>query len=344
MSDFDYDLPPELIAQVPLDVRSASRMLVLDRTKQDIEHTAFSRLGGFLTPGDLLVFNDTRVIPARLHGHRTSNGRVEFLLLRRDGPSAWLALAKPAGRLRIGERIVIEARDGVSGHSSAAIVREKLDDGQVRIELEADAQEHLNQFGEMPLPPYITARLEDDERYQTIYARLEGSAAAPTAGLHFTPEILDELSIQGIGQAYVTLHVGLDTFRPVTEDDARAHQIHREWCAVSAGTIEQIREAKGQGKKVIAVGTTSARTLETWGQRAAAGDTEAFASETSIYITPGYDWQVVDGLLTNFHLPKSTLLLMVSALAGRERILDAYRQAVAERYRFFSFGDAMLIL
>jgi S-adenosylmethionine:tRNA ribosyltransferase-isomerase len=344
MTDFDYDLPPELIAQVPLEVRSASRLLVLDRSKEDVEHTWFAQLGSYLNPGDLLVFNDTRVIPARLHGHRESGGRVEFLLLRRDGPNDWLALAKPAGRLRLGERIVIDARDEATGHSSAAIVREKLDEGQVRIELEDEVQEHLNEFGQMPLPPYITGRLEDDERYQTIYARLEGSAAAPTAGLHFTEEILEQLRDQGIGQAYVTLHVGLDTFRPVTEDDARAHRIHREWCAVSAETIEQIRSTTARGARVIAVGTTSARTLETWGQRAAAGDPAAFASDTSIYITPGYAWTVVDGLFTNFHLPKSTLLLMVSALAGRERILDAYRLAVAERYRFFSFGDAMLIL
>jgi S-adenosylmethionine:tRNA ribosyltransferase-isomerase len=269
---------------------------------------------------------------------------VEFLLLRRDSDHVWLALAKPAARLRIDERVHISARDGVPGHVSAATIREKLDDGQVRIELDAAVDEHLEAFGRVPLPPYITQRLDDDNRYQTVYARLDGSAAAPTAGLHFTPETMAALTEHGIGIAYVTLHVGLDTFRPVMESDARHHRIHREWCTVSQECIERIETARKHGGRVIAVGTTTARTLETYGQRLQKGLAGPFAAETGIYITPGYAWTMIDGLLTNFHLPKSTLLLMVSALAGKDRILGAYQEAVRQRYRFFSFGDAMLIL
>ena len=341
---FDYDLPPELIAQTPLAQRSESRLLVLDRRADGVRHDRFANLPSLLEPGDLLVFNDTKVIPARLLGQRETGGKVEFLLLRRESAHEWLALAKPAGRLRIGERIRISARDGVPDHVSGATVQEKLDEGQVRIVLDAAVDEHLKDFGRIPLPPYITEQLEDDDRYQTIYARLDGSAAAPTAGLHFTADTMAALADRGIDTAYVTLHVGLDTFRPVLEEDAREHKIHREWCTVSQECIDRIEVAKGEGKRVIAVGTTTARTLETYGQRLQQGQIGPFAAETGIFITPGYTWTIVDALLTNFHLPKSTLMLMVSALAGRERILAAYQEAVEQRYRFFSFGDAMLIL
>jgi S-adenosylmethionine:tRNA ribosyltransferase-isomerase len=344
IDDFDYDLPPELIAQTPLEVRSESRLMVLDRVTGAVSHDRFSRLPDLLEPGDLLVFNDTRVIPARLLGNRKSGGKVEFLLLRRESQDHWVALAKPAGKLRLGEYIHLSARDGEPGHRAGATVVEKLGDGQVRIELDTTLEEHLAEFGRVPLPPYITHQLDDDERYQTVYARLDGSAAAPTAGLHFTQETMQVLAGRGIDTAFVTLHVGLDTFRPVLEDDARKHQIHREWCSMSQDCIDRIAAAKANGSRVIAVGTTTARTLETYGQRLADGQTGPFASDTGIYITPGYRWSVVDALFTNFHLPKSTLLLMVSALAGRERILAAYQEAVRERYRFFSFGDAMLIL
>ena len=341
MSDFDYELPHQLIAQVPLERRDESRLLVLDRGKQDIQHALFSSLPELLNPGDLLVFNDTRVIPARLLGHRVSGGKVEFLLLRRQA-NGWLALAKPVARLRVGEQLLIDSRS--VDRTSIATIIEKMDEGQVVIELDREISEHLGEFGRMPLPPYITTRLDDDERYQTIYSRLEGSAAAPTAGLHFTPETLAQLTKRGIETGFVTLHVGLDTFRPVTEEDARDHAIHREWCTVSTEVIAQIAATRQRRGRVVAVGTTTARTLESWGQRVKYGNASPYTGETDIYITPGYEWTVVDALFTNFHLPKSTLLLMVSALAGRERVLDAYRQAVEQRYRFFSFGDAMLIL
>jgi S-adenosylmethionine:tRNA ribosyltransferase-isomerase len=342
MSEYDYHLPSELIAQEPLEVRSESRLLVLDRSQNDVEHSKFANLPDLLDPGDLLVFNDTRVIPARLLGHRESGGKVEFLLLKHQDDGNWLALAKPSSRLKIGERLQIDRRSGPR-YSSARLV-EKLPEGQVVVELDADISDHLVEFGRMPLPPYIDHQLDDDERYQTVYARAEGSAAAPTAGLHFTPHIMSELQGKGIETGFVTLHVGLDTFRPVTEDDARNHAIHREWCSVSADVISSIEDTRKSGGRVVAVGTTSARTLETWGQRARQGNADPFTGETNIYITPGYKWTVTDALFTNFHLPKSTLLLMVSALAGRERVLEAYRQAVDERYRFFSFGDAMIIL
>jgi S-adenosylmethionine:tRNA ribosyltransferase-isomerase len=342
MSDYDYDLPPELIAQVPLEERSESRLLVLDRAKTNVLHSKFAELPDLLDPGDLLVFNDTRVIPARLLGHRESGGKVEFLLLKQHDDGKWLALAKPSSRLKIGESLQIDRRSGPR-YSTARLV-EKLPEGQVIVELDADISDHLVEFGRMPLPPYIDHQLGDDERYQTVYARAEGSAAAPTAGLHFTSQVISQLHQKAIKTAFVTLHVGLDTFRPVTEDDARNHAIHREWCSVSADVISSIEETRMSGRRIVAVGTTSARTLETWGQRAKQGNIGPFTDETDIYITPGYEWTIVDALFTNFHLPKSTLLLMVSALAGRERILDAYRQAVDERYRFFSFGDAMIIL
>jgi S-adenosylmethionine:tRNA ribosyltransferase-isomerase len=317
--------------------------MVLNRVSGKVEHRMFRDLPGLLREGDLLVANDSRVIPARLLGHRVTGGHVEILILRPEADGRWRALAKPVRRLRIGERLVIPAREGSAGPDAHVTLREKLSDGQVLVDIDEALSEHLEGYGHVPLPPYITHHLDDDERYQTVYAHHRGSAAAPTAGLHFTDEVLEELAERGIETAYVTLHVGLDTFRPVAEEYAEDHQIHSEWCSVPKETWEKIVRTKERGGRVIAVGTTSARTLESLGQRVERGEPGPFDAFTSIYITPGYRWTMVDVLLTNFHLPKSTLLLMISSLAGREKVLSAYREAIAERYRFFSFGDAMLI-
>jgi S-adenosylmethionine:tRNA ribosyltransferase-isomerase len=269
---------------------------------------------------------------------------VEVLVLRPEGNGLWRALAKPSRRLKIDERIVIPARERSGSEDAHVVLREKLADGQVIVEIDEALNEHIESYGHVPLPPYITHKLDDEERYQTVYAEQRGSAAAPTAGLHFTDDVLAELRERGIDMARVTLHVGLDTFRPVTEEYAEDHEIHHEWCSVPPETWEKIARTREAGGRVIAVGTTSARTLESLGQRVKRGEPGPFDGFTNIYITPGYEWSMVDVLLTNFHLPKSTLLLMISALAGKEQVLSAYREAIAERYRFFSFGDAMLIL
>jgi S-adenosylmethionine:tRNA ribosyltransferase-isomerase len=344
IDEFDYELPNELIAQEPLVERSASRMMVLDRRTGDVHHRKFRDLPTLLRPGDLLVVNDSRVIPARLIGHRETGGHVEILILRPEGNGMWRALAKPVRRLKIGERLVIPARTRADTPDAHIVLRKKLSDGQVIVEIDEALNEHLEGYGHVPLPPYITHHLDDDERYQTVYAEQSGSAAAPTAGLHFTEDVLADLESNGIDTAHVTLHVGLDTFRPVSEEYADDHEIHSEWCSVPADTWEKIVRTKGNGGRVVAVGTTSARTLESLGQRVRNGQTGPFAAFTNIYITPGYQWTMVDVLLTNFHLPKSTLLLMISALAGKENVLSAYREAIAHKYRFFSFGDAMLII
>jgi S-adenosylmethionine:tRNA ribosyltransferase-isomerase len=343
IDDFDYELPPDLIAQEPLLDRAASRLMVLDRGSGNIHHRVFRELPDLLRPGDLLVANDSRVIPARLLGHRETGGRVEILILRPEADGRWRALAKPVRRLTIGERLVIPAREGHGVADAHVVLREKLGDGQVLVEIDEELSQHLEGYGHVPLPPYITHHLDDEERYQTVYAHNRGSAAAPTAGLHFTDEVLAELDERGIERAYVTLHVGLDTFRPVAEEYAEDHEIHSEWCSVPEATWEKIVRTKERGGRIVAVGTTSARTLESLGQRVTRGEPGPFDAFTRIYITPGYNWTMVDVLLTNFHLPKSTLLLMISSLAGRENVLAAYHQAIAERYRFFSFGDAMLI-
>lgn len=344
IDDFDYELPQELIAQEPLLDRSASRLMVLDRESGKVSHRSFRDLPGLLEPGDLLVVNDSRVIPARLLGHRETGGQVEVLILRPEGSGLWRALAKPVRRLRIGESITIPARRGIGAPDAQIVLREKLGEGQVVVEIGDELNAHLEGYGHVPLPPYITHHLDDEERYQTVYADQKGSAAAPTAGLHFTDEIFDQLGLRGIDVAEVTLHVGLDTFRPVSEEFAEDHEIHSEWCSVPPETWAKIVRTRESGGRVVAVGTTSARTLESLGQRVAVGNPGPFDAFTSIYITPGYQWTMVDVLLTNFHLPKSTLLLMISALAGRENVLAAYREAIKERYRFFSFGDAMLIV
>ena len=333
-SDFDYPLPPELIAQTPVEPRDAARLLVLDRATGGTSHRYVRDLPALLTPGDLLVGNRSRVLPARVRGRLRGAGEAELLLLRRLDPGRWQALARPARRLRPGDTIVVEA--GLRLRIAAA---EPAGLREVCVELDADGDPDaaLLAAGSVPLPPYIHGWTGDPERYQTVYADVEGSAAAPTAGLHFTTALLDRLRQAGIGWARLTLHVGLDTFRPVEGDDPMAHPVHREWYIVPLDVQTQVRAAKEAGRRVVAVGTTSVRALESW---AATGRPEGW---TELFILPGHRFRVVDSLLTNFHLPRSTLLMLVSAFAGRERVLATYAAAVLERYRFFSFGDAMLI-
>lgn len=347
VADFDFVLPPELIAQTPIEPRDASRLLVLDRHSGATRHRAVLDLPELLRPGDLLVANNSRVLPARLHGTRQdTGGRVELLLLRNLGDDRWRALAKPARRLRAGHEIDLVARDGqASGSAPAALTIERVDeDGEVIVRIPDEIARTLDRFGEMPLPPYIRAPLRDQERYQTTYASERGSAAAPTAGLHFTDRLRAGLLGAGVGWAEVTLHVGLDTFRPMQTARVADHRIHTEWCTVSDETARVIARTRAGGGRVIAIGTTAARVLETLGRGWDPATPTGLTVDSSIFIVPGHHWTIVDGLLTNFHLPKSTLLLLVSALAGREAILSAYTEAIQARYRFFSFGDAMLIV
>jgi S-adenosylmethionine:tRNA ribosyltransferase-isomerase len=341
-ADFDYDLPPELIAQTPLENRAASRLLVLDRATGTVDHATIADLGRWLSPGDLLIANNSRVIPARLRGVRLpGRGTVEVLLLREE-EGQWSALARPAKRLRPGMELEFAAKSETSS-VARAVIEENLGGGEVRLRFEDDADRHLDDFGDAPLPPYITTRLDDAERYQTIYGTIPGSAAAPTAGLHFTSELMTRLQKQGIGWAEVTLHVGLDTFRPVTEELVSEHQIHREWCEVPQATAEAIANCRLSGGRVVAIGTTAVRTLETLGRRWRDDAPSGWSGFTDEFIVPGHEWKLVDAMLTNFHLPRSTLLMLVSAFAGREIIAGAYAEAIRHRYRFFSFGDAMLI-
>jgi S-adenosylmethionine:tRNA ribosyltransferase-isomerase len=342
IADFDFELPDELIAQSPLDTREASRLLILDRRSGAILHSSFKDLGDWLTAGDLLVANNSRVIPARLRGFKTTTGgAVEILLLRRGG-DGWSALGRPAKRLKVGDRLEFPARNpGV--RSAMATVEDNLGAGELRLQFHNSEDMRLEDYGESPLPPYIRQKLTDSERYQTVYGSVPGSAAAPTAGLHFTDELIKQLRQQGLGWAEVTLHVGLDTFRPVSETNILNHRIHREWCEVPAATAEAIAACRAGGGRVVAVGTTSARTLETLGRDWRDDDPRGFAGFTETFIVPGHKWKLVDALVTNFHLPRSTLLLLVSALAGRESVLRAYSDAASRGYRFFSFGDAMLI-
>ncbi len=335
--DFDYDLPPERIAQTPLEPRDTSRLLVLPRYSGELKHAHFYQLGEYLRPGDLLVLNETRVIPARLFARKVpSGGRVEILLLRREADGAWETLVG-GKRLRAGQRLQVE--DGPGAEIAA-----ELDGPRRLVRFDAPLEPYLEQIGQMPLPPYIHERLENPERYQTVYARQPGSAAAPTAGLHFTPRLMESLLVQGVQFAKITLHVGLDTFAPVTEDNPQEHRIHTEWCELSAETAAAVNRAAVQGGRVIAVGTTSVRTLESAARLAQAGErVGAFSGPTDLFILPGFEFRAVDGMVTNFHLPRSTLLMLVSAFAGRERVLAAYETAKQEQYRFYSFGDAMLI-
>jgi S-adenosylmethionine:tRNA ribosyltransferase-isomerase len=338
-ADFDYDLPPELIAQTPLERRDASRLLVLDRATGSFTHSTVDQLPRFLCPGDLLVANNSRVLAARLQVRRAdTGGKVELLLLHPLPDGTWESLAKPARRLRDGQRLVVE------GSGFGAEVVGRLGEGRIELRLDSELIANLDRIGAVPLPPYIHERLDDPDRYQTIYSSRPGSAAAPTAGLHFTPELIERLRACGIGWTEVTLDIGLDTFRPVAVDDISDHKMHSETCRMDSATVHAIRDTRKSGGHVIALGTTAARTLETAGRLWGNDPPYPFEVATDIFIAPGYTWRVVDGLFTNFHLPKSTLLMMVSALAGREQILAAYQEAIRERYRFFSFGDAMLIL
>ena len=336
-SDFNYDLPQELIAQTPLDRRDGSRLMTLDKTTGEIGHHHFYDLPQFLRPGDCLVLNNSRVLPARLIGHRPTGGAVEILLLVDKGGDVWECLVRPGKKLREGARVTFG--DG----QLQAEVQEVLPDGNrlVHFEYKGIFLEVLEELGRMPLPPYIKAELKDQERYQTVYSKVVGSAAAPTAGLHFTSELLEQIETMGVKLCYVTLHVGLGTFRPVKEDEITEHEMHSEYCVIPRETADIINETKKNGGRVICVGTTSCRTLESWA--AEDGTMTATGGWTNIFIYPGYRFKVMDALVTNFHLPESTLIMLVSALAGREHVLNAYNEAVREKYRFFSFGDAMFI-
>ena len=336
-SDFNYDLPQELIAQTPLDRRDGSRLMTLDKTTGEIGHHHFYDLPQFLRPGDCLVLNNSRVLPARLIGHRPTGGAVEILLLVDKGGDVWECLVRPGKKLREGARVTFG-----EGQLQAE-VQEVLPDGNrlVHFEYKGIFLEVLEELGRMPLPPYIKAELKDQERYQTVYSKVVGSAAAPTAGLHFTPELLEQIGNMGVRLCYVTLHVGLGTFRPVKEDEITEHEMHSEYCVIPRETADIINETKKNGGRVICVGTTSCRTLESWA--AEDGTMTATGGWTNIFIYPGYRFKVMDALVTNFHLPESTLIMLVSALAGREHVLNAYNEAVREKYRFFSFGDAMFI-
>lgn len=337
VKDFYYDLPQELIAQDPLEDRSGSRLLVLGKTDGSIRHEIFRNITQYLNAGDCLVINNTKVIPARLFGEREGTGAtIEILLLKRKENDVWETLVKPGKKAKTGTRIIF------GGGILTGEVVDVVEDGNrlIQFTYEGIFEEILDQLGQMPLPPYITHTLQDKNRYQTVYAKYDGSAAAPTAGLHFTPELLDEIRAKGVRIAEVTLHVGLGTFRPVKVENVQDHHMHSEYYEVTEEAAALINEAKQSGHRVIAVGTTSCRTLES---AAEGGKLTAKSGWTDIFIYPGYTFQVIDALITNFHLPESTLVMLVSALAGREHVMDAYAEAVKERYRFFSFGDAMLI-
>ncbi len=336
-SDFYFDLPQELIAQTPLERRDGSRLLTLDKSTGETRHLHFYDLPSLLRPGDCLVLNDSRVLPARLIGKRAGGGACEVLLLIDRGDKVWECLVRPGKKLRPGTKITFGENE-----LSAEVVGE-VEGGNrlVRFDYQGIFLETLERLGKMPLPPYIKAELEDGERYQTVYSKVVGSAAAPTAGLHFTPALLEQLGDIGVKLCYVTLHVGLGTFRPVKAENLDEHEMHSEYCVIPQETADVVNETRRQGGRVICVGTTSCRTIESWSGED--GTLKASAGWTNIFIYPGYRFKALDGLITNFHLPESTLIMLVSALAGRERVLAAYEEAVRERYRFFSFGDAMFI-
>ena len=337
VTDFDYDLPKELIAQTPIEKRDESRLMVLDRSKETIEHRKFKDIVEYLKPGDVLVRNNTKVIPARLYGRKETGAHVEFLLLNNIEGDIWECIVRPGNKLHAGVKVIFG--DGLL----KAEVIETMEGGTRKVKFYYDGifNEILDKIGLMPLPPYIHESLKDNDRYQTVYAKYEGSAAAPTAGLHFTEELLQELQNMGVEVANVTLHVGIGTFRPVKEENVEEHKMHTEHFYIKKEDVEKINNAKKEGRRVIAVGTTSCRVLETIAdENGFVKETEA---DTGIFIYPGYKFKCLDGLITNFHLPQSTLLMLVSALAGKDYIMRAYKEAVKEKYRFFSFGDAMFI-
>ena len=337
VSEFDYDLPEELIAQTPIEKRDESRLMVLDRSKQTIEHKTFKDIIDYLEPGDCLVRNNTKVIPARIYGKKETGAKVEFLLLKNIEGDIWETIVRPGNKLHVGTKVIFG--DGLL----TAEILEIMPGGtrKVQFSYKGIFNEILDKIGLMPLPPYIHEELKDNDRYQTVYAKYNGSAAAPTAGLHFTPELLKKIEEKGVKIANVTLHVGIGTFRPVKEENVENHEMHTEHFYIKQEDVEKINETKKQGKRVIAVGTTSCRVLETIAdENGFVKETEA---DTSIFIYPGYHFKCLDGLITNFHLPQSTLLMLVSALAGKDYILKAYHEAVKQKYRLFSFGDAMFI-
>jgi S-adenosylmethionine:tRNA ribosyltransferase-isomerase len=348
-SDFDYELPPEFIAQMPIEPRDAARLMVVHRDSGHIEHRRFRDLGEYLQPGDVLVCNESRVLHARLFGHKVpTGGRVELLLLQPRDDVAWEALVRPGRRIREGTRIAFENESGV--RVEAEVIDRTAAGGRV-VRFDRPVAPLLDALGMVPLPPYIHAPLADPERYQTIYARSPGSVAAPTAGLHFTPDLLLALRRQGIQFEFVTLHISLDTFRPVGEETVENHRMHTEWCELTAEVARRLNQVRLEGRRIVAVGTTSVRVLETAAQAACGSEgtcgwqtVAAFRGPTNLFIYPGYRFRVVDTLITNFHLPRSTLLLLVSAFAGRELIWQSYQEAIQARYRFYSFGDAQLLL
>lgn len=339
IEEFDFNLPEELIAQTPLAERTESRLMVLDKKTGAIQHEVFKNITAFLQPGDCLVLNDTKVMPARLYGIKADTGaKIEVLLLKQEDGDRWETLVKPAKRIKKGSQITFG-----DGRLSAVCVDEKEHGGRIlEFSYEGIFYEVLDELGEMPLPPYIKEQLEERDRYQTVFAKERGSAAAPTAGLHFTEELLEEIRAMGVHTAFLTLHVGLGTFRPVSVDTIEEHEMHAEFYNVSEGTARLIQQVKEEGGRIISVGTTSTRTLETVA-RDYNGRIEAASGWTDIFIYPGFEFKAIDGMITNFHLPKSTLIMLISALAGKEHVMNAYKEAVAEKYRFFSFGDAMLI-
>lgn len=337
-ADFDYDLPQDRIAQTPLSPRHQSRLMVVERGSAAIQHRTFWEVDEFLNPGDVLVINETRVIPARIYAHKQpGGGKVELLLLEKEDTTIWTALVGGKG-LVPGRKLTIKDGPDVE-------ILQVMDGPKRQVRFGEPIEPFFDHVGHVPLPPYIHTSLDDPERYQTVYAKTAGSSAAPTAGLHFTPPLMDKLTKKGVQFARLTLHVGLDTFAPVTEDDPREHKIHTEWCELKQEAADQINAARSAGKRVIAVGTTSVRTLESAGRGVTgAGVVQPISGPTDLYILPGFTFNVVDAMITNFHLPKSTLLMLVSAFAGRDLILNAYQIAIDEGYRFYSFGDAMMVL
>ena len=354
LSNYSYDLPTELIAQTPAVPRDSSRLLVVN-SREIHHHSVFRNLPDWLLPGDLLVLNNTRVIPARLLGKKSTGAVVEVLLLEETTNNCWLALVKPGKRFKIGTKILftpqqVQRNSNYQTLSATVIAKDEATGGRI-LRFDCDSPESfwqlLADFGEIPLPPYITSRESQPMQYQTVFAQKDGAVAAPTAGLHFTNQLLDKLEARGSGRTYITLHVGVGTFRPVEVEKITEHHMHQEWIEVSESTVTKIKETKARGGRVIAVGTTSVRALEGAAQYSRINEgyeLQAFRGKTNLFIYPGYDWQIVDGLITNFHLPGSSLLMLVSALTGRERLLSLYQDAIANRYRFYSFGDAMLIL